>query len=329
MKTSWRVISAAALALSLASTSWAGPPPSRASKPEFEKAQALFDKAKDLLQKGKLQEAEQTFHKSYEVVASPISLLFEARCLATMGKPLEAHRMMTDVIHEAKAEAAKDPKYQETAQAAETERNELASQVALVVVRIEDPAATGEVTIGGMARPGPRATDVFAVSPGPVEIVFARSNGTRETKSATAVVGQRVEIVVAAVPKAEPVKAPPPPVDDGEARRKNLRIGAYVAGGIAVVGFGLFAFEGSKSKSRYDDLKAACNGGPCPPDRADEVSSGRKEQKLANIGLAVGVVGAAAGATLFVLSRPPKREQAGRVELLAGPGAVGLKGTFR
>ncbi len=322
-----RSVLAAALALSLSLPAIAGPPPSRATKVEFDKAQALFEKAKAMLKKGKLDDALEGFHKSYDVVASPISRLYIARCLAALGHDLEAHRELSDVVHEASLEAKKEAKYDETRQAAESERAELASKVAVVVVRV-DPSLAGEVTVGGVARPRDRLADGWAMPAGQLEVVLT-SPGARDARKVTVALGERREVVFGKVEAA----APPPAVvaDDGAARRRKLRVGGWVAGAIGAVGLGVFAIEGSRARSRYDELKDECGGGPCPPERASDVSAGRRDAKLANVGLAVGVIGVGAGVTMLMLGRDPKPGEARgpTVRVAGGPGSISIQGSFQ
>jgi hypothetical protein len=106
-----------------------------------------------------------------------------------------------------------------------------------------------------------------------------------------------------------------------------------VAAGVGVAGLGLFTVAGIMANSTYSDLSESC-GGPCPPDRQGDVDAGKTEQTLANIGLIVGAVGLAAGATLFVLSvtggesEPTDEGSAPSSQLVVGPGYAGLRSSF-
>ncbi|MBV9948615.1 MAG: hypothetical protein JOZ69_17335 [Myxococcales bacterium] len=103
------------------------------------------------------------------------------------------------------------------------------------------------------------------------------------------------------------------------------RPGAFVAGGIAVAGLATFAAFGLMARSTYDDLNGACAGGPCPASKSDEISSGRMQQTVANIGLAVGIVGAGGAAILFLLPTSRPARSAGAVITVA-PGWIGVRG---
>jgi hypothetical protein len=87
------------------------------------------------------------------------------------------------------------------------------------------------------------------------------------------------------------------------------------------------------ANSKYHDLQSACHG-PCPASKADQISSGKTDQTIANVGLVVGAIGVAAGVTLFVVSAPkshdPAREQEPKASaaLTVGPSWIGMRGAF-
>ena len=126
----------------------------------------------------------------------------------------------------------------------------------------------------------------------------------------------------AAGPALATSEAPP---SESHAGRVPLRSVAYVAAGVGAAGIATFAVFGALAHSTYDDLQNACGAGPCPASRADEISSGRTRQTIANVGLAVGLVGVGAGATLFVLSLKTGTASAGAA-LVVSPAWMGLEG---
>jgi hypothetical protein len=100
-----------------------------------------------------------------------------------------------------------------------------------------------------------------------------------------------------------------------------------VAGGVGAAGLVTFAVAGLMAHSTYDDLNSACKGGPCPPDKSGEISSGKTQQAIANVGLVVGLAGVATGATLFVLSLP-KAQPSSNAAVVVSPSWVGVQGRF-
>ena len=96
---------------------------------------------------------------------------------------------------------------------------------------------------------------------------------------------------------------------------------------MGVVGLVGFAIFGVMAKSTYDDLGNACGGGPCPPSKADEISSGKSNQAIANVGLVLGLVGVGVGGTLFALSLSGGAHGSS-VALAATPGWIGVRGSL-
>jgi len=94
-----------------------------------------------------------------------------------------------------------------------------------------------------------------------------------------------------------------------------------------VAGLATFAVFGALANAKYGDLDAACGGGPCPPARRDDIDAGKRDQTIANVGLAVGLIGAAGAVTLFVISAP-KRAAAPQGALVIRPDGLGVAGTF-
>ena len=97
--------------------------------------------------------------------------------------------------------------------------------------------------------------------------------------------------------------------------------------------FGVF---GVLNNSRYKSLQDACPNNSCPPGKKSDADTGRTYQTIANVGLVVGVVGLAGGATLYFLSTRDKKgdkadAHASRrpgVNVGLGFGSVDVRGSF-
>jgi hypothetical protein len=115
---------------------------------------------------------------------------------------------------------------------------------------------------------------------------------------------------------------------------RGLRPYAYVAGAVGAAGVITFAIAGLLSDSAYSDLRSQCGNGLCPLSKQSEASTGKAEQTAANVGLGVGLAGLAVGATVFVLSFPPKgtpRSEppaSASAEISFAPGWIGVRGRF-
>jgi hypothetical protein len=124
------------------------------------------------------------------------------------------------------------------------------------------------------------------------------------------------------------------------ADKSGLRIGSYVALGVGVVGLGLgtvFTLQSSSKRSDADEKFEECGGETgCTQSNplSAEIDTLDKDAKSAMtigiIGFAVGGVGIAAGATLFVLSMDDenKASTAPRMQAFVGLGSAGVRGQF-
>lgn len=133
-----------------------------------------------------------------------------------------------------------------------------------------------------------------------------------------------------------------------EKNAKRLRVLAYVATGVAVAGAATFAVAQVRSTAIYGDPttpgtfqfhRAALLRGVETEDGVDhrtEANALKAQletwQAVSWVGIGATIVGAAAAVVLFVVGDPPgKYEAFGNkvaVQLLAGPGGVGLAGAF-
>lgn len=317
------LVLAVCLAACLSSPSIAladGARPADATQDQRDKAQEAFVRGRDLYLQKKYNEARAAFAESLEHVASPNARLYLARAERDAGHLVDAHRAYGRAIDEAKAAAAANPSYEQAATAAAEERAEIEPKLAFVTV--EAPGAR-TVTVGG--DPRARAGESVAVMPGRVEII-ARGDGAQIARSSVELAGgERKTVTLALAPTAAPATSDPADGDKKAAGGGPLRTAAYVSGGVGVAGLATFAVLGLMSQSTHSDLERACGAGPCPPDRADDISAGRTEQTLANVGLVIGALGVAGGVTLFVLSMPKSSTQA---HVRAAPGWLGVRGTF-
>jgi hypothetical protein len=147
----------------------------------------------------------------------------------------------------------------------------------------------------------------------------------------TLTAGNKEEVALDAQPAPSPPPSPVPSatVDSTSAKTdaSGLRPFAYVAGAWGVAGFVTFAVAGAMNQSTYNGLETACGNQGCPPGKQEEINSGKTQQTIANVGLVVGIVGVAAGATLFVLSLR-KSAQGPSTALVVGPAWVGLRGSL-
>jgi hypothetical protein len=278
---------------------------------------------------------------SLDVVNSPNARLELARSLRDSGALGDAWSEYGRVIDDATKLAATEDRYAKTADAATAERTEVEGRISFLMITVLHAPDGAVLKVYGRPVPPELWSKPIIAIPGAVDVVLFDSNGkelARQTVAATG--GQQSAVTVDAQPPAPPVpvtpmaddrpdfskQAPPPPPPSPSTGRTKLRTYSYVAGGVGVVGFGLFTAFGLISNSDYNDLKSSCQNGHCPSSKSSEISNGQTFQTVANVGLAVGIVGIAAGATLFVLSLSPGKSDT--TGLVVGPSYIGLRGSL-
>jgi hypothetical protein len=322
---------AVTLAISFATPARAdGVLPSMATPVEREQAQSRFKRGKELMGSKRYGDALAEFRASHEIVASPNTRLEIARCLRNEGKIVAAYAELGRAAVEAKELAGEDNRYQRAFDAATADRAEIEPKLGFVSLTIQNPSPETRVTVGeqeirqaAWGEPAPviaGTSEIGVETPGhaPIKRTVTLAAGERSALTIDAQSGEPIGQASAPQP-AEPPRPEPQP------DRTSMRKWAYVAGGVGGAGFVTLAIFGSLARSTYDDLRTVCGGGPCPQSKADEISSGKTNQTVANIGLTLGILGVAGGATLFVLSLP-KAGPTPNTALLLSPGWIGVRG---
>jgi len=330
------VLCVAAVSLALAVPSRvqaAGVLPAAATPVQREQAQARFLRGKDLLGKKQYDQALAEFTASHEIVASPNARLELARCLRGMGKIVAAYAELGRTAIEAKELVGQDPRYLRAAEAAASEREEMERQLGFVTLTIQNPTDATTVVVGGeelrraaWAEPAPvvtGATDIVVQTPGkgPIKRSVSLAAGQRTSLVIDAQSGDALE--GAPVP---PGPAPAPPTETTSGM-SPLRLGAYVAGGVGVAGLLVLTIGGVMAQSTFNDLNNTCHG-PCPPSKQGEISSGKSQETIANVGLGIGIAGVAVGAGLFALSLKAEGTKPAGTAVMVSPGWVGVRSTW-
>jgi hypothetical protein len=312
-------------------TALAQRPPPGAAAPDTKKATELFMKGTELYKAKKFGPALEAFKQSYAIVPSPNSHLYIARCLRDMGETRAAYLEFDKVYDEAAARAATEDKYVPTRDSARTERDEISGKVGLVNVTVRGGPPGTTLRIGPYDVPPDRWGHPYPVEPGGVDVIVQAPGQQPARQMVTVSAGRTASVMI------EVGAAPPPvagPVPHKKSGMSGMRIGAFVAGGIGVVGFAMFAGAGASSNGTYSDLETLCGKqAGCPGgSRAaadDLISKGKTQQAIANAGLGIGIVGIAAGVTLFALSTRKKGDDSKPATgLVITPSWAGVEGTF-
>jgi hypothetical protein len=185
-------------------------------------------------------------------------------------------------------------------------RKECGDQIALVqkdaptvVLEARDESGADtmavKVTLDGRPLASRLTGAAVDVEPGEHVFRFERETGTAIEQRVLVVEGEKNRKVVAEfaslVTKPPPPDAvPPPPPHEA----KSVPVGAYVVGGIALVGFGSFAFFALSGKGAENDLASSCS-----PNCSDaKLAPVKRDYLVADVSLGIGV--AAAVVTLLL-----------------------------
>jgi hypothetical protein len=331
------LLASSLIALSLLTASAAsadGVLPDVATPVQREQAQSRFGKGRDLLGKKQYDDALVEFRASHDIVASPNTRLEIARCLRTAGRLVAAYAELGRTSVEAKELVGQDNRYQRAYDAAIAERKEIEPQLGFVTLTVQNATDDTKVTVDGEEIKRAAWSEPIPVTPASSKVVVTTTGHGSVEASVTLAAGQKQALTIdalsgdgGAAPAATPAEAPH---EQTPSSGPSMRTWAYVAGGVGAAGLLTFTIGAVLAKGTYDDLNNACHGGPCPAGKQGEIDSGKTQQTVANVGLVVGLVGVAAGATLFVLSMPRSEAapSAPATSLLVGPGWAGVRGQW-
>jgi hypothetical protein len=308
-----------------------GVDPGKATPVQREQAQARFVRGKQLYDAKRFDEALVEFRAAMDIVASPNARLYVARCLREQGKLVEAYVEFGRTAVEANEHAREDTRYARTGGSAAVERDALGSRLAFITVHVDHASEATTLTIAGDQIKRAAWAEPAPVMPGAADVVVETPGGTPIRQSLTLTAGYKKDLFIDATAGA-PLPAASASASASTSEpfdKQKLRTFAYVAGGVGAAGVVTFAVAGLLSNGAYSDLKSQCSGNTCPPSASSEISRGRTEQTIANVGLVIGLVGLAAGVTLFVVSMPPKSQSPTvGTAIVVGPGWSGVTGVF-
>lgn len=318
------LVSLAALALVMATIAALFAP----SVARADEAAEKFQRALELFDEGRCDEALPLFESAFAATESPNARLYVARCLAQLGRLPEAYRAMKGTVDVAREKAADDDRYVKTRDAAAAELAELEPRVGKLVVALTEAPEGATIEVDGAVLAEADRGVPFPVDPGAHEVV-ARAPGKQTVTREIEIAAGETKTVALLLPDAavdEPVA-----VDEGSGgpTLSGVQIGGIVVGVLGLGGLATFAATGSMAKSRFDRLAEECGGVRCTdPIYADVVDEGKTLQTVANVTAVVGGVLLAGGVAMIVFGGEGGEEVSAGVAPLPGGGAGSLRVTF-
>lgn len=143
-----------------------------------------------------------------------------------------------------------------------------------------------------------------------------------------ATVERRIEELEARVaaersdPAEQPASAPSSPETESPSIVPYVVLG--VGGALAIAA----GITGAMALSTHSDLEETC-GGPCPPDRQDDVDRGEALALWSTLLTAGAIVGIGLGVTLLVVGTGSSERESARLELVPGPTPAGAGARLR
>ncbi|MEI8255017.1 MAG: hypothetical protein WCJ30_05030 [Deltaproteobacteria bacterium] len=271
-------------------------------------ALAAFNRGVEQYDHHDFQTALVSFRLSFQLVPSPNSRLYVARCLRETGDLAQAAREFQATADEAGQRAARETRYAPTRDAARGELRDMTAHAGHLRIDAASLPADATVRIEGRDVPRDALAQAVLTAPGHVAVAIQASGFQPFEQSVEIAAGAEVSVPVsltrvAAAPVVRVAGAAAPTPHGGLELNPLPRNLALVGAGVAVLGAVGFITFGVASNSSFADLQQRCGNAPCtdPADRSI-AATGRTYDTLANVSLGLGIVGIAAGAACLVWS---------------------------
>jgi hypothetical protein len=296
-------------------------------------AQALFDRAKELMSAGKAAEACPKFAESQKLDPGLGTLLNLAACYETVGRFASAWSTFLEA-----ESAARTERHQEGIRISRERAAALVPKLAKLVVSVSGEQPPGlEITRDGVPIGAAQLGEAVPADPGKHTIVAtAPGRAPYQTEVALDQPGVTVEVKIpelALAPQesAPALAAPPPrpapvtPVEPAQGL-SSQRYAAIASGAVGLAGVVVGSIFGLKSKSKRDDAESHCSGGECRDQAGVDLrEEARSAGNVSTIAFIVGGAGLAGGAVLWFTGGNSTSASTG---LLLAPGSVAVRTRF-
>jgi hypothetical protein len=262
-------------------------------------ARRLGQEAMKLYDAGKYAEALEKLDTADHLVPTPTLGLFAARCLARLGRLVEASERYLEVSR-MKLDRFAPAVMRKALVDAVDEREKLLPRIPVLVVRVTGPRGEGvAVLVDDKPLLPALIGEKRPIDPGPHVIVSKRAD-TSVRREATLREGETTEQIL------EMPALPLPPLPP-LARTPTLRWIGWGAIGVGAAGVSIGLVSGIIAASKAGSLLDACPSHVCPNAQALAQTSGYDTARaVSTAGFVVGAVGLAAGVPILLFT--PKTE---------------------
>lgn len=276
----------------------------------------------ELFDKGDYEKALEKFNLANQLVPAPTLGVRIARCLAKLGRLVEASETYLEVTRQELPRGT--PYVQKKAQAeAAEEREKLLPRIPTLTIEVVGPRGEDlRVLVDGDEMPAAMIGQKRPIDPGKHGISAVRPD-TTVTREVTLAEGRTESISLELPPLPS---APPKPAAEDET---FVTLG-WIGIGVGAAGVALGVGNGIAAMSKASDLEEVCGGdGTCPTSEASRVDSLDFTRVVSTTGFVVGAVGLAVGIPLLLLGKEGSGAPAqGTLTPWVGPTSAGLSGRF-
>ena len=297
-----------------------------------EAARASFMRGRELFDAGNYEQALPAFSESVREFASPNAQVMVAETLRRLGRLDEAALAYEKVLLLATQHISAES-YAQARATAQTELQKLWKRVARVQIDVAGTQRPRRVLLGEREIEPDQLNRAWPVMPGSVEVVaeFADREPWSRTIRTRAGAQTRVEIAASAARIEEGEQEAAHDAGQVDAAREEAGSGLETAGwvslGAAGVGLATFATFYALALDEHGTYEAQCVAKPCTDEEYERlIEPGRSYNTVAHVGLATGVVGAAAALVLLLLDSGAAEESDPVVQ--AGRDSVSLRVRF-
>lgn len=310
------------------------------------RAQALFDEARALMKEGRYSEACPKLAESQKLDPGGGTLLNLGICHARAGQTATAVTELRAALAQAQTDKRADrvktaqQKLDEVTPTLSWLRVRTVSEIATLGVRIElDGVELPRTDLGNEMPIDPGVHEIRATAAGyrpwstHIQIAFAMDHQTVEVPA----LEPEANPIPAATPPpvaATPAVAPrPAPAEKPQESSGVPRWIGYTTGGVGIAALGVGTYFGVRAITLKNSSDKYCNSdGKCENQQAvDDFNKGKDAALLADVFIAVGVVGVGVGTYLLFFTPKPSTSDSGvQVSLAATPmgGGITARGRF-
>jgi hypothetical protein len=308
-----RFIAVTSLVLACASTAHAD---ERADALAVEAARTLFVDGNADYQGGRWASALTALQRSYALVPSPNTMLMIARSLRELGRSAEAVDAFEKSALEAAQRVAKgDAKYSPTERAATEEGRKLRATLGKIRVRVMNHENV-TATVDGHPLPLDASGTASVLHPAGSAIVVVRdASGAEQKQTVSVSAGSTVDMEFSGDAPPRAAVLPPPastsatavPLDRdatrSETNARSWSVPAAIGTGVlTLAGTAVFIGFGSASHATYERLSADCGPSSCGPSERDDADAAKRQQTIANVGVAAAGVALVATIAFVVVA---------------------------